>query len=131
MLSGEFEPFTYRALIWSNGALIWPHVFIQQQSLDLNVPIQEAHVINILTFPAVLLSENGKRRHWGFVRQFCRSEAYQDRVNGLRDLQAIKNVPIAVTLVSASSGRILNQNTASMALHGEICVLTMISLTAI
>ena len=70
--------------------------------------------------PVVLLSgdERQRRRHWGFIRQDWPTRPWQARSMALRDLQALKNTPVAVTSVCASSGRVLSQNTASMALMG-------------
>jgi hypothetical protein len=74
--------------------------------------------INIVNTPVILTSPDGAR-HWGMIRQAYPATEEQIHTMAIRDLQIMKNTHIAVTVVCKSTGRILTQNTASMAMLGE------------
>ncbi|GAX74261.1 hypothetical protein CEUSTIGMA_g1710.t1 [Chlamydomonas eustigma] len=99
VLSGEYEPFIFRGMPWG------------QPGKGKTIPI------NIVNTPVILTSDGGVR-HWGMIRQAYPSPEEQVHMMAIRDLQIMKNTPIAVTVVCKSTGRVLTQNTASMAMLG-------------
>ena len=102
LLSGDYSPYVFRGILWPcpNG-------------------LSKTTVFNIVNLPIILVSNDGKTRHWGMFRQAWESNEHQLLDMALRDYQSIKSTPVPVTVVCSETGRILSQNTASMTLIGE------------
>jgi hypothetical protein len=77
---------------------------------------------SVIVWPAILIAADG-RRYWGMIDQiWAPSHAFKNAW-GLRDLLAIKYTVTCLTVVAQDTGMVLWQNTASMAMFGEILLL--------
>ncbi len=74
--------------------------------------------LDVMDAPIILVGQDGKR-FWGMIRQAVVPPIERVLEYSIRDLQMMKNTPIAVTAVDAGTGRVLYQNTASMAMMGK------------
>jgi hypothetical protein len=102
-LSGDNSPYIMRGMLWPCPA-----------------GLSQTTVFNVINLPIILVSDNGKKRHWGMIRQAWPSTKQQQLDMGLRDYQSLKSSPVPVTVVCSDTGRIMSQNTASMALIGKV-----------
>ena len=103
LLSGDYSPYVFRGTLWPcPGGMS-----------------KTTLIFNVVNLPIILISNSGQTRHWGLLRQTWGSNEQQLLDMALRDYQSIKSTPVPVTVVCSETGRIISQNTASMALIGK------------
>ncbi|GAX80143.1 hypothetical protein CEUSTIGMA_g7581.t1 [Chlamydomonas eustigma] len=73
--------------------------------------------LNNITWPALFIDEEGNRS-WGLILQVVRMNQELEHAWGMRDLLSIKHTPACISIVSKDTGRLLWQNSASMAMFG-------------
>ena len=104
LFSGDYSPYVFRGSLWPcPGGMS-----------------KTTLIFNVVNLPIILVSNSGQTRHWGLLRQTWESSEQHLLDMALRDYQSIKSTPVPVTVVCSETGRIISQNTASMALIGKL-----------
>ncbi|GAX83029.1 hypothetical protein CEUSTIGMA_g10456.t1 [Chlamydomonas eustigma] len=102
MLAGDYGPYSYRSVFWALPG----------------VPGREDSKVDHMMQQHFILIDDQGRRHWGMMMQLYFSDELTQRNLGLRDLQILKSTHAAVTSVCADTGRVVTQNSASIAMMG-------------
>ncbi|GAX80144.1 hypothetical protein CEUSTIGMA_g7582.t1 [Chlamydomonas eustigma] len=103
LLAGNYQPMVVRTVLFAHPG--------RTSSVD------QSSFKNTILWSTVVVDSRG-RRYWGLLLQIMPLDPVLEHIWGMRDFLTIKHTPACISIISKDTGRLLWQNSASMAMFG-------------